>query len=278
MNYRGYPVLEREPSRDDRTDALQTGRVILDNQTGRRVVRSGWNHGRFVRQLQFMLHGRQDIREFREWLDSRKGRALPFWFPSWQEDLSLTADVPAGGSQVTVENAGFRRGNLAFIRPDGSMQLRYAKVQSENEATQTLTLDSPLDSFSRHWMVSNLALGRLDTDEPEIRWHTPAIAETSIPVAEINFYASIAGLHTACGLVTWRGSDLHEVHIYAAYHDKPIEDGWPTGGEPAIIPGTQESYEFIPPLSGRKLFAQIEGVDATGEVGSVWRVEVDSDG
>jgi hypothetical protein len=291
MIYRGHEVLIRQPSRDDRGDALTTGSVVLDNQTGRNVLASGWRHRAAVRDFEFILIGREDIRSYVEWLDGLQGRFESVWFPSWQEDLKLVADLPAGGTEITIQDVGYgdllwnkgQRRHLAFVKPDGAFDIRHVVEYGGRDGdTETLILDEPLEhEFSRHWMVCYLALGRLATDSPEISWHAPELARAGMPMLESAPVATLSGVcmeEEECvgQFLTWKGGCAYEIRVYQAYRPHPISgDEWPTAEDEMAVLYEGTSYVFTPPEAGESLFIQLQAYNAVGDLGSIWRTRID---
>jgi hypothetical protein len=43
----------------------------------------------------------------RRWLHARRGRAVPFWLPTWARDLELLASIGSGATTITVRTVGW---------------------------------------------------------------------------------------------------------------------------------------------------------------------------
>jgi hypothetical protein len=195
--YEGYDVLEIEPHDTgekafDYTRSLirldsRTGGVMVEDRSEVAVLRGS----AFV----WIMDGRAEVTEFRNWVADRKGALIPFWVPSWRHDLILSEDF-ASGVDVSIVNTGYTehllphpaRNRLAFILANGNKYYRFVETAVDNlDGTETLTLDSsiaePVPAASA--MVSFLMLCRLAVDDPELIWRTRLVAEAALDFVEL---------------------------------------------------------------------------------------------
>lgn len=59
------------------------------------------------RPLEWYLDGYDEVAAFRAWLFARRGRRQPLWMPTYQQDLTLVADVPAGQDFLDIVDCNF---------------------------------------------------------------------------------------------------------------------------------------------------------------------------
>lgn len=198
--YLGFDVLETAPNR--REDVEGAGETLvdwLDNPTGVFAGSARAAAPRLSRSFLFWLEGRGAIREFRAWLDARKGRAVPTWVPTWQQDLSLASDLGAADTEMVIRECGYTtdlfsspaRRHLAFVSPGGAIACREITDSVDNgDGTETLTLASAVGSAflaggPGAGLVSFLTLCRLESDAAEIHYLTPTLAECALRFVEI---------------------------------------------------------------------------------------------
>jgi hypothetical protein len=133
-------------------------------------------------------------------LEARKGRAVPFWLPSYQWDLTLAVDLLTAGSNASIDwvrytqqyfgTTGARR-HLA-IWPHGLPgSMDYYLVEDADdpgtEVTESLTInpgavqDYPVAST----VLSFLKLGRLEDDRVEIEYYDTETAQATIKFREL---------------------------------------------------------------------------------------------
>lgn len=189
----GYDVLEVEP---DWTDPRQTAKRLLqrvDNGMGPVLVYDRGGVSFETHSFKWFLDGRAQVQQFRDFFDLRAGRLVPFWAPSWREDLTLVVAAAAGDSALVVKQCGYTdrmfpdaaRRYLAIMTGSGN---RYRKVTSASQTTttETLTLDSPIGiALPVGTPISFLTLARLSDDAHEIEWASVQFAEASLQHVEL---------------------------------------------------------------------------------------------
>lgn len=151
--YLSYPVLEDslEWSADP---SAQYARVIVttDNDTGLPEVDDFSGLPWVSQSHAWLLAGRAEQTAHRSLLYWLQGRAQPLWVPSWQSDLTLTAQLASNATSMTVQLAYIAR--LDRLQPgrrhirielhDGSVFYRRVTAASEGPSTETLALDAAL--------------------------------------------------------------------------------------------------------------------------------------
>ena len=88
-----------DPGRDIARTEPAGGLSLLDAHTA--VPRYG-------RTLRLWAAAGEELADLIGWLDERRGRAIPFWLPSWDRDLTLgLAYEPAHGTTLQVMGASY---------------------------------------------------------------------------------------------------------------------------------------------------------------------------
>ena len=206
MSYLGYDVLELNYNRVGAfEERLRRKFVLLSSKTGRRVTDEQAPAPAASRPFTWTAIGRDEITAMRTFLDARRGRAVPFWLPSFQWDLALAEDVSQNQSGATIwwvrykqqmwGTTGARRHLAIWSLGDGTME--YCKITGAidvaNYQTETLTLDPVAQrEYGRSGTVlSFLKFCRLDEDRIEISYPSPQVAEATIRVRELPLEAPL---------------------------------------------------------------------------------------
>lgn len=204
--YKGFDVLELNYNRLGSFQERHRRKfVLLDSKTGLRHADEHSPAPAPARPFTWTAFGDAEIAAMRSFLDARKGRAIPFWLPSFQFDLSLAADVIATQAIITIfyvryvqqmwGTTGARRHVAIWTLRNPSMDF-YGVADADdpgNYETETLTLDigAVRDYPAQQRVISFLKLCRLEQDQVEISYPRPGIAESTIRVREIPLEAPI---------------------------------------------------------------------------------------
>lgn len=148
--------------------------TVLNNELPYVVIGHAW-----------FLSSKEKIDQFRRWLYSRRGRVMPFWMPSWKNDISLAARIEAGSFSMEIRSIGFRsfyqhregRQDIIIFRRGGSPLLRRIANAAEGNSpdTEILVLDQEIPAtieVGSVAMISFLSPYRLDADEVELDWRS----------------------------------------------------------------------------------------------------------
>lgn len=197
--YRGLDVLDLEPNAALANDTgFRRSVQKLDPGPGALVVidRSGVATLN-AKAVPFMLQSRAEIANFLTFISNRMGRLNPFWFPTWQSDLVLSAAAPAGAGAIAILNSGYTRlqfssvarRDLAIIFLDGS-RILYHRVTTAVEVSggEALGLEEPLENAidPTTVMISFLPCSRLAVDEtPQFRWETTLVVEATLQIQSL---------------------------------------------------------------------------------------------
>jgi hypothetical protein len=196
--YLGLDVLDGLPANEG---AVQDGYVrrleVLDPGPGLMTVDARDVAPDWVRPVLWRCTSRAGATELREFLARRRGRAVPFWLPTFDEDLTLAADALTSVSTLSIVSCGYSnllfplgpaRRHLALQASPGTPIYRKVTAAVDNQdGTETLTLDTAIDRdlLAGRAMISFLRYCRLDDDGPVIDWTGPAYCECALPVREL---------------------------------------------------------------------------------------------
>jgi len=195
--YRGMDVLEVSPNwTQDSKRTLARSLIVLDAKTGDVTVEAKSPSPIASASLEWFLADRADIAKFRSFLDRRMGRLVPFFAPTWNQDLLLVADVLATDSAIRIQTSSYSRflfpstsrRDLALLAVTG--ERAYARVVDavqNSDTTETLTLAGPIGTAFRadRTQISFLELVRLGSDDVALSWSSSTFAESSLPIVEV---------------------------------------------------------------------------------------------
>lgn len=179
--HRGFDVLELDPDRGSgRAEEVERKVFILDSVMGIHGGEAADPAAQVVREFLWMAFTRAEAKALRDFVDVRKGRAVPFWVASWDEDVKLNADHVAGltltvlavGYTAQMFAVGSARRHLAIRLPGGTTYYRKVAGSVDNgDGTETLTLEETVPvPMPEATLVSILHFVRLDNDAVEIEW------------------------------------------------------------------------------------------------------------
>lgn len=193
----GFDVLETQTDRVRGIgDQYLRSAYLLDNGTGIRAADATFPAPAIARDMTWVAFTRAEVKALRAFIDARKGRAVPFWMPSWDDDMTLTAPVSAGVNVFTVQSMGY----AANVFPAGPAHryiylldgttARFGKVTGavdNGDGTETITLLNNLtaDISPATTQISFLRLCRLDSDDVDIEWITGGIATARLSIVEL---------------------------------------------------------------------------------------------
>ncbi len=142
----------------------------------------------------FLSKTKQELSEFFGFLDRRKGRLNPFYYPTWSNDFQITNSGNSAATTIIIKYCGYSTyfypgaGNLQhrvmFQTPSGTNIFRQIATATDNgDGTETLTINSGLGiswdstTFS---LISILQFMRLDQDMIELQYETTSIAKSGL--------------------------------------------------------------------------------------------------
>lgn len=190
--YRGLAVMDTRPHEPEAPEETWSRVVeVIDNGSAPYVVDDLTGYPDIVRPMRWLVGSRAEAKALRRWAHARAGRAVPFWLPTWRDDLDQTQPLAAAGTQLTIRHVEFARfvsgrparRDLMIRHSNGTTFYRRIVSASEiNEAEEGLTLDASLGVIANpgDLRISFLDLVRLDSDTVEIVWETDQVASVSV--------------------------------------------------------------------------------------------------
>lgn len=150
----------------------------------------------WTRTFRWALADRTAIAQAWELLSYLRGRLTSLWLPTWQADLSLTADVGAADPTITIQSIGYSarlfpsecRKHIAFAEPAKAVTVRRVTAAVDNgDGTETLTLESAtgVAYTAAYAFVMFCVLARLAEDSALVQWHTGSVAELELHFTEV---------------------------------------------------------------------------------------------
>lgn len=197
--YKGFDVLEIAPNWDEAPlkRAYARSMVTIDPKVGPIEVIDKGGSAIVGQEFPWWLDTHAKVTTFRAFILKRLGRLVPFWIPTWDQDLVLAQDVGATDIGILVQSEFYSRflfgvparRYIAFIPTDGSGNV-YAHVTAATDngnGTETLSLETPTGkAFAKgSTMVSFLTLARLANDSNAIRWDSSEHGEAILALQEV---------------------------------------------------------------------------------------------
>lgn len=190
--YQGIPVVTTGPNRSDNIDfEYQWNFSESDSGTGRRFRQSDQGRAFLQQKHDWWLKGRAAKRAFREFLYRVRGAAGPVWLPTFNEDLTLSRDNPAGNTLYVKAVGWAYTGGKSSGREYICIQMRggvrhYRRITgttpSGTPGEERLTLDGglPLLPMAGVACVSYMDTARFSNDRFEFNHINAADGLTTV--------------------------------------------------------------------------------------------------
>jgi hypothetical protein len=200
LQFQGLDVLTLPPNvaDGDPDEAYERDFDTVDQGKGTWFVSDHSDGPMISRPYKWLLKTRQEIMNFLAFLEVRKGKAIPFWMPTWSKDLEQVQDMGASDLNILIKNIGYtryikhhtNRSMLIFYPSDGSAPIvkTITGCGESSNNTETLSLDTSFGVIKHpadFKAISFLTYCRMDQDAFELTWHTDSIAEVSFRVREV---------------------------------------------------------------------------------------------
>lgn len=194
--YSGFSVLSQRPEFSSRlTQKVSRNIRVFDNSMGLRSFQDLSHKVRRTCAHRFVLSGITEIKAFFNFVMSRKGRSVPFWFPTQQPDFVIKQNIGATATQFLVENHGHAvsfkqpgRNHIEIKTTAGAVYRRkITAIEIVDSTRERITLSSALGvalNESAIEMASYLQLMRLSSDSVELTYQTDQHV-----ICELNFYS-----------------------------------------------------------------------------------------
>jgi hypothetical protein len=197
--YKGFDVLEIAPNWAEAPLSRDYNRslVTIDPKIGPIEVIDKGGTPIVGQEFPWWLDTHPNITAFRAFVLRRFGQLVPFWIPTWDQDLVLFQDVGATDSGMRIKSEFYTRfffpnpsrRFVALIPIDGSGNV-YRKItdaHDNGDGTENLTFDAlPGKNFPKATtMVSFLTFARLAEDRISIKWDSAEHAEALLSLLEV---------------------------------------------------------------------------------------------
>jgi hypothetical protein len=195
----GVEVLDVQPNRSGPVeDGFDRAQEALESRTGPLWMDPGSDAPALERPFVWTALGAAEVIQLLRFLEARRGAAVPFFVPSWQQDLRLETSAAANAGQIRIRackytdglfNHGLGRRTLAVRLPGGTSWSYHVVTEAVNEGSyETLTIIpyAPAAWAKETTLISFLRMCRLADDEVELVCHNPAVIEATIPIREVS--------------------------------------------------------------------------------------------
>jgi hypothetical protein len=148
-----------------------------------------WTYTRYTSPFKTITTTAAERKAYRDFLYRRAGKARRFWLPTFESNLRLT-NVGNIVNTITIERDCFNdytyRPHIAFEDASGWTTRTLSNPVPVTGDRLQLTLSSALNKSAESIRrVSYMGLHRLDTDRVEIRTLGGNVAESTVPVVEL---------------------------------------------------------------------------------------------
>jgi hypothetical protein len=197
--FKGFDVLEIPPNwaKSPLKRSYKRSMVTIDPKVGPIQVIDKGGTALVGQEFPWWLDTHPTVTAFRAFILRRFGQLIPFWIPTWDQDLVLAQDVSSTDTGIKIRSEFYSRfffpsearRFIAFIPMDGSGNV-YGKITGavdNGDGTETLTLEALTGKIfpAASTMVSFLTLVRLEADRVSIKWDSADHAEALLALQEV---------------------------------------------------------------------------------------------
>jgi hypothetical protein len=196
--FKGFDVLEIPPNweKTPLRRSYKRSMVTIDPKVGLIEVVDKGGTALVGQEFPWWLDTHPNVTAFRAFILRRFGQLVPFWIPTWDQDLVLFQDVLSSDTGIRIKSEFYSRflfptparRFIAFLPMDGSGNV-YGKITGaidNGDGTENLTLEAaPGKNFGKSsTMISFLTLARLASDSVSIKWDSSEHAESILTLQE----------------------------------------------------------------------------------------------
>ncbi len=192
--YLGEDVYLEQPTTSKKTgitDIYDTRTDLIDFSTGSFSQVAPWENIRINRQFELIIDGLESIWNFRLWLHRRAGMLVPFYMPTFENNLlietegNISDNFLARNDKYSGNATG--RNKIAFYLKNETWVFKNIINSGLTGGGQELiTIDSALNvDVSEIEFVSYMGLKRLSTDSFQIKWLGNNVVSVNISITEI---------------------------------------------------------------------------------------------
>lgn len=196
QTFRTVEVLNIHPDSPTGTDqeqwTLASERVGSD--LGPFQIRLFANSPIVEKKVTWNLIGRSEFLAFRQWLACRRGRRVPLWVPTYQDDLTLVAAAATNAGSIDIAAVDFAnkflgyssRVKIAVIQNGLIMPLVVTSVTTPSAGVERLFLETTTTAaVSIRARVSFLLYARLTEDKVSIEYLNNNVASVAASFTEL---------------------------------------------------------------------------------------------
>lgn len=200
MSLQGYEVFDIAPHFAS-PPKLRGGMIVdkIGNAAAAQIVSYRGKHPLHSLYFEFLFTDEAAVREFEDFFAAHAGKWKPFWIPSWHQELVPAADLASGSNQLSIEPVGYedrylvdtanvtRLGNYVFLlHEDGTLWTpRVTAVTGTDPEVLTLDANAAMDWDAGKYILGFLYFVRFMSDELEVKWSGPSVAQSSISFQEV---------------------------------------------------------------------------------------------
>jgi hypothetical protein len=172
--------------------AVQADEDQADYALGKIDRIAPWTYNRQLSNVQRLLDGQAEIREFKEWLHRRAGKYRAFWTPSFENDMRVantgTVTTTLQWRRDSYDEWATARTHIAIEDDAGNWYARtLSSVSVVNSTTLQGTLNSTINlAASRIRRISYLGLKRLSSDSVKLDFLGNLVARCDFGILEIS--------------------------------------------------------------------------------------------
>lgn len=190
LTYSGEAVINVMPDfrpGNEQVTVLQSYEMV--GNLGYQYGESLDDYPRYRAQFQYTCRGSGEIQEFNDLFDDQVGRLNGLWFPSWMNDLQLTADITSGDSVINITDIDYTTyfpespGTGRYIMLWASKNKHVVKKVTAVPSSTSLQVEGTIDvdiTTSELKFASFLYRGRFDIDQMVWNYLTPVVAQTEL--------------------------------------------------------------------------------------------------
>ena len=211
-DYKGHPLFLTAPDWSSRVENTFSRDNTVFVDAGYSTSWTYFDRTVMGLKAEFLLVGKDGIRELTDFFDDRMGRWEAFWVPSWQADVVVTGAIGATDRDISVSDFNYSDywgedevcGRfLHFYLPDGTSIVRGCRPLSDTvlrleEALGVEVTEAQLGAL----LVSFLFLVRFDQDELRLKYLTAALARAELTFRAVSHESPVMTTSTTTSTTT----------------------------------------------------------------------------
>jgi hypothetical protein len=187
----------------DPADVFDRPVVFLGGETGATYVDLSTDSPASVRRVFYPAYTFSGILALLTFLDQRRGRAVPFYLPTWDQDMTLWDNHASGESELRINAIGYTDGMFPLdasrrhiaIFKDGTIYSSHKIMDvlyNPGDTLEYLTIDPvlPQNYAAANYSICFLRWSRLESDSVDISFPGFGIADCDLQVREIPIEAA----------------------------------------------------------------------------------------